>query len=64
MLRRAQLLLQCLPLLGGIALRSPSMDSSDLRLQGGVDKTVSSKHGLALELGGDNDGLECLSTTT
>ena len=40
------------------------MDSSNLRLQHGVDQPVARKHGLAFELGGDNDGLEGLSATT
>jgi hypothetical protein len=40
------------------------MDSSDLRLQHGVDQPMAREHVLALELGGDNDGLEGLSATT
>lgn len=40
------------------------MDSSDLRLQHGVDQPVAREHVLALKLGGDNDGLEGLSTAT
>lgn len=56
------LLLQSLPLLRGITLRRPSMDSRDLRLQNRVHQTVTSEHGLLLELRGDNHRLECLAT--
>jgi hypothetical protein len=40
------------------------MDSSDLILKRSVDETVSRKHGLALELGRNNNSLESLSTAT
>lgn len=60
--QKEQLLLQSLPLLGGIALGCPSVDSSDLSLKRGVDEPVSRKHCLAFELRGNNDSLECLST--
>jgi len=38
------------------------MDSSNLSLKNGVDKTVARKHILALELGGNDHSLECLTT--
>lgn len=59
---RDQLLLQSLPLLGGIALGCPSMNSSDLSLERRVDESVSRKHSLTLELRGNNHSLERLST--
>lgn len=40
------------------------MDSSDLILKRSIDETVTRKHGLALELGGNNNSLESLSTAT
>jgi hypothetical protein len=58
------LLLQSLPLLGGIALGSPRVDSSNLSLKDRVDKTVTRKHILALKLGRNDHGLERLTTTT
>lgn len=60
---RDQLLLQSLPLLGGIALGCPSMNSSDFGLERGVDEPVSRKHSLTLELRGNNHSLESLSTS-
>lgn len=56
------LLLQSLPLLRSVALRGPSMDSSDLSLENGVDKTMARKHVLAFELRRNNHGLESLAT--
>lgn len=55
-------LLQSLPLLRSVALRGPSMDSSDLSLENRVDKTMARKHVLALELRGNNHSLESLAT--
>lgn len=55
-------MLQSLPLLGSIALGGPSMNSSNLGLECGVDESVSRKHSLALELRGNNHSLERLST--
>jgi hypothetical protein len=40
------------------------MNSSDFGLERGVDEPVSRKHGLALELRGNNHSLECLPTAT
>jgi hypothetical protein len=40
------------------------MDSSNFILQRSVDETVSRKHSLALELGGNDNSLESLSTAT
>lgn len=57
-------LVQRLPLFGGVALGRPGVDGSDLGLEGRVHQAMASKHGLLLELGGDNDGLESLSATT
>lgn len=62
-LRVMSLLLQCLPLLRSVALRGPSVDSSNFSLENRVDQTVACKHVLALELRGDNHGLECLTTS-
>lgn len=57
-------LVQRLPLLGSVALGRPGVDGSDLGLEGRVHQAMASKHGLLLELRGDNDGLESLSATT
>lgn len=56
--------MQGLPLLGGVALGRPGVNRSDLSLQSRVYQAMASKHGLLLELGGDDDGLESLSATT
>jgi len=56
------LLLECLPLLGSVALGSPGVNGRDLGLQNGVDEAVARKHVLALELRGDDHGLESLTT--
>lgn len=57
-------MLQSLPLLRGIALGSPCVDSGNLSLKHRVDKTVARKHSLALELGRNDHSLERLATTT
>lgn len=60
----ASALVQSLPLLGGVALGRPSMNSSDLGLEDRVYQAVTGEHGLLIELGGDNDRLESLATAT
>lgn len=58
------LLSEGLVLLSGVALRGPSVDLGNLLLQDRIDETVPGKKGLASELVGDDNSLECLSTAT
>ena len=60
--QRSSLPLQCIPLLGSIALWSPSVNGSNLSLQDRVHEAMTSKHVLAFKLGRHDHSLESLST--